>query len=55
METIKIGIVDDHKLVSKALENLISFNVNFRVTMNCFNGKDFMGHSRSSRRCFNGY
>ena len=48
METIKIGIVDDHKLVSKALENLISFNVNFRVTMNCFNGQDFMDQLRTT-------
>lgn len=29
MEKIKIAIVDDHKLVSKALENMISFNPNF--------------------------
>ena len=48
METIKIGIVDDHKLVSKALENLISFNVNFRVKMNCFNGQDFMDQLRTT-------
>ena len=48
METIKIGIVDDHKLVSKALENLISFIVNFKVTMNCFNGQDFMDQLRTT-------
>ena len=42
METIKVAIVDDHKLVSKALENMISLNPNFQVTMNCFNGQDFI-------------
>ena len=42
MEKIKIAIVDDHKLVSKALENLISYNPNFEVIMNCFNGEDFL-------------
>ena len=42
METVKVAIVDDHKLVSKALENMISLNPNFQVTMNCFNGQDFI-------------
>lgn len=42
MEKIKIAIVDDHKLVSKALENMISYNPNFSVIMNCFNGQDFL-------------
>lgn len=42
MERIKIAIVDDHKLVSKALENMISFNPDFEVVMNCFNGEDFL-------------
>lgn len=42
MERIKIAIVDDHKLVSKALENLISYNPDFEVVMNCFNGEDFL-------------
>lgn len=46
MEKIKIAIVDDHKLVSKALENLISFNSNFEVIMNCFNGQDFLDQLR---------
>lgn len=48
MEKIKIAIVDDHKLVSKALENMISFNSNFQVIMNCFNGQDFLDHLRSN-------
>ena len=42
MERIKIAIVDDHKLVSKAIENMISFNPKFEVVMNCFNGEDFL-------------
>ena len=48
MEKIKIAIVDDHKLVSKALENMISFNSNFQVIMNCFNGQDFLEHLRET-------
>ncbi|MGA9212196.1 response regulator transcription factor [Kaistella sp.] len=42
MERIKIAIVDDHKLVSKAIENMISFNPRFQVVMNCYNGEDFL-------------
>ena len=42
MEKIQIAIVDDHKLVSKAIENMISFNPRFEVIMNCFNGEDFL-------------
>lgn len=42
MERIKIAIVDDHKLVSKAIENMISFNPIFEVVMNCSNGEDFL-------------
>ncbi len=42
MERIKIAIVDDHKLVSKAIENMISSNPKFEVVMNCFNGDDFL-------------
>lgn len=49
MEKIKIAIVDDHKLVSKALENMISFNPNFEVIMNCFNGQDFLDHLRNTK------
>lgn len=48
MDKIKIAIVDDHKLVSKALENMISFNPNFKVIMNCFNGEDFLEQLRST-------
>lgn len=42
MERIKIAIVDDHKLVSKAIENMISFNPKFEVVMNSFNGEEFL-------------
>ncbi len=50
MEKIKIAIVDDHKLVSKALENMISFNPNFQVIMNCFNGQEFLEELRNHKR-----
>lgn len=42
MNTIKIAIVDDHKLVSKALENMISYNPAFNVIINSPNGQDFL-------------
>lgn len=47
MEKIKIAIVDDHKLVSKALENMISFNPAYEVVMTCFNGQDFLDELRA--------
>lgn len=49
METVKVAIVDDHKLVSKALENMISLNPNFQVTMNCFNGQDFIDELQNTK------
>ncbi|WP_234110625.1 MULTISPECIES: response regulator transcription factor [Chryseobacterium] len=45
---IKLAIVDDHKLVSKALENMISFNSNFTVINTSFNGEEFLQYLRSS-------
>lgn len=48
METIKIAIVDDHQLVSKALENMISLNENFKVIMNSNNGENFLNLLKSS-------
>lgn len=48
MDKIKIAIVDDHKLVSKALENMISFNSNFEVINTSFNGEEFLQYLRSS-------
>ena len=49
MEAVKVAIVDDHKLVSKALENMISLNPNFQVTMNCFNGQDFIDELQKTK------
>ncbi|ACU07772.1 hypothetical protein FIC_01324 [Flavobacteriaceae bacterium 3519-10] len=49
METIKIAIVDDHKLVSKAIENMISYNPNFDVIMNSANGQDFLDQLRTAQ------
>lgn len=42
MNTIKVAIVDDHTMLSKALENMISMNNNFKVIMNCINGEVFI-------------
>lgn len=50
MSKIKIAIVDDHKLVSKALENMISFNPDFEVMMTCYNGQDFIDELREMKK-----
>ena len=50
MSKIKIAIVDDHKLVSKALENMISFNPDFEVMMTCYNGQDFIDELRQMKK-----
>ena len=42
MKTIPIAIVDDHTLMSKALENMIAENPKYRVAMNHPNGEDFI-------------
>lgn len=42
MKTIPIAIVDDHTLISKALENMIMENTQYRVIMNHPNGEDFI-------------
>ena len=42
MEPIKVAIVDDHQLISKALENMISENKKFKVVMNSPNGEKFL-------------
>lgn len=42
MKTIPIAIVDDHTLMSKALENMIAENPKYRVVMNQPNGEDFI-------------
>lgn len=50
MEKIKIAIVDDHKLVSKALENMISFNPNFEVLLTCYNGQDLLDKLQKAQK-----
>lgn len=42
MKTIPIAIVDDHTLMSKALENMIAENPKYRVVLNQPNGEDFI-------------
>ncbi|MGD1320405.1 response regulator transcription factor [Chryseobacterium sp. 2R14A] len=42
MKTIPIAIVDDHTLMSKALENMIAENPQYKVVMNHPNGEDFI-------------
>lgn len=42
MKTIPIAIVDDHTLMSKALENMIVENPQYSVIMNHSNGEDFI-------------
>ncbi|ROI10549.1 DNA-binding response regulator [Chryseobacterium sp. H3056] len=42
MNRIKVAIVDDHQLVSKALENMISLSPDCKVVMNCCHGEDFL-------------
>lgn len=42
MKTIPIAIVDDHTLMSKALENMIMENSQYSVIMNHPNGEDFI-------------
>ncbi|WES96478.1 response regulator transcription factor [Chryseobacterium arthrosphaerae] len=42
MKTIPIAIVDDHTLISKALENMITENTQYKVIMNHPNGEDFI-------------
>lgn len=42
MKTIPIAIVDDHTLMSKALENMIAENPRYHVVMNHPNGEDFI-------------
>ncbi|AYN00867.1 response regulator transcription factor [Chryseobacterium aahli] len=42
MKTIPIAIVDDHTLMSKALESMIAENPKYRVVMNQPNGEDFI-------------
>ena len=49
MKTIPIAVFDDHTLMSKALENMIVENPNYRVVMNQPNGEDFIEALQKSR------
>lgn len=42
MEKINIAIVDDHQLVSSALEKMLSLNESYSVTMDAPNGRQFL-------------
>jgi DNA-binding NarL/FixJ family response regulator len=42
MYRIKIAIVDDHKMVSKAIEDMIAANPKYEVVYNCSNGDEFI-------------
>ncbi|MFC6268044.1 response regulator transcription factor [Frigoriflavimonas asaccharolytica] len=42
METIKIGIVDDHRMLSAAIEKMISINKKYEVVCNSYNGEEFI-------------
>lgn len=41
MET-KVAVVDDHKMVSKAIEDMITINGKYDVCMNCCNGDELI-------------
>lgn len=47
MKTIPIAIVDDHTLMSKALENMIAENPKYHVVMNQPNGEDFIAELKN--------
>lgn len=47
MKTIPIAIVDDHTLMSKALENMITENPKYKVVMNQPNGEDFIAELKN--------
>lgn len=42
MKKIKIAIVDDHQLVSKAIEEMLTNQPQFSVVCNCGNGDEFL-------------
>ncbi len=39
---IKVAIVDDHSMISKAIENMIAGNPKFKVVLNSKNGEEFI-------------
>lgn len=42
MEIINVGIVDDHKMLSAAIEKMISMNKKYKVIYNSCNGEEFI-------------
>lgn len=42
MKAIPIAIVDDHILISKALEKMLDENPKYHVVLNCSNGEEFI-------------
>ena len=42
METIKIAIVDDHKMLSGAIEKMLSINKKYKVINTSSNGEEFI-------------
>lgn len=48
METIKVGIVDDHKMLSAAIEKMISSNEKYNVVSNSCNGEEFLNTLENS-------
>lgn len=42
MQTINIGIVDDHRMLSAAIEKMISMNIKYKVIYNSPNGEVFI-------------
>lgn len=42
MNKIKVAVVDDHKMISKAIEDMIVANPLYQVVMNCSNGEEFI-------------
>ncbi len=42
MKTANIAIVDDHTMISKAIESMVNDNPNYKVILNASNGEDFI-------------
>ncbi len=49
MNKIKVAIVDDHHLVSRALENLIFAKDEFEVVLNCGDGQSFLDNLMNNK------
>lgn len=49
METITVGIVDDHRMLSAAIEKMISINKKYKVIYNSYNGEEFLNSLESEK------